>query len=279
MRPASTVTVLDESKQRRHGILSVGGIVLDLANLNEVEATWQDARLAAGIDSREHIKYSMSWPEGPQQRKQLIETIGRLPLKAVAALLEDFRPLRMKARKATRGDVYVQRRAFEWTLQRLAGGLFAADDSGPHIVMIDDRDDFHEFEAVYAQAYFEGWPDLPRYPLPPLQDRRFAGSLSTCSHGPLHEISDLLTSCTTRWADERCSAHKGGKPQDLEELDACMASLVQLFPVGATGVPPRRRGYSIVAHAGGRTGRELLRDNLDRWMHELDATASGECSE
>jgi hypothetical protein len=73
----------------------------------------------------------------------------------------------------------------------------------------------------------------------------------------------------TWWADERCSAHKGGKPKDLEELDACMGSLIELFPVGSEGIPPRRCGHSFIVHAANLTGKELLHDHLDRWAYDL----------
>jgi hypothetical protein len=268
---ASRLIVLDESKQRRHGILSVGGVVIDLAALPAVEAGWAAARQAAGIADEMPIKYSMTWPGGPAQRAKLIAAVGGLPVKAVIALLEDFRPLNMKARKATRKDAYIQRHAFEWVLQRLAGELFIpADESGPHLVLIDGRDDFNQFQEVYSSGYSDGWPEMPRHPMPALRERGFSASLGECSNGPVHEIADLLTSCVTRWADERCIFHKQGKAPDLEELDTCMGSLVGLFPIGKRGVPPRRCGHSFIVHAGNRTGKELLYDNLDRWAHEVN---------
>jgi hypothetical protein len=270
---APRLIVLDESKQRRHRILSVGGVVVDLGELPAVETSWADARQAAGIERGRAVKYSMNWPGGPNQRAQLIAAIGQLPLQAVIALLEDFRPLGMKARKATRKDAYIQRRAFEWVLQRLAGDLFIpAAEGGPHLVMIDGRDDFSEFQEVYASGYQHGWPRLPYHPVAPLREHGFSAFLGECSNGPVHEIADLLTSCVTRWADERCIAHKGGKASDLAELDGCMADLLDLFPIGSPGVPPRRCGHSFIVHAGNRTGKELLHDHLDRWAHELEPT-------
>jgi hypothetical protein len=261
---------LDESKQRRNRILSVGGVVAELADLPDVEEIWREAREEVGITPGTAIKYSMSWPGGPGQRARLIATIGQLPLKAVIALLEDFRPLGMRARKATRKDAYIQRRAFEWSLQRLAGDLYSdAAEQGPHLVMIDSRDDFKEFREVYALSYEKGWPGLPHHPVPALRDRGFSASLGECSNGPMHEIADLLTSCTTRWADERCMAHKGGHAPDRVELDDCMTTLIDLFPIGKDSVPPRRRGHSIVVHAGNRTGKEILHGSIDRWANEL----------
>jgi hypothetical protein len=270
---ASKLIALDESKQRRHDILSVGGIVLDFTDLSDIEARWRDARQSAGIDDGIHLKYSLSWPQGPEQRAKLIAAIGQLPLQAVIALLEDFRPRGMRLRKETRKDSYVQRLAFEWTLQRFAGDLFVPDAQGPHLVMIDGRDDFREFQDVYARGYADGWPDLPYHPMPPLRDRGFSASLAECSNGPLHEIADLLTSCVTRWADERCAAHKDGKPRDLEELDQCMSELVGLFPVGAQGFRPKRCGHSIIVHTQNLTGKDLLHDNVDRWAHDLAKSA------
>jgi hypothetical protein len=267
---APRLIVFDESKQRRHRILSVGGVVIDLADLPEIEARWEQARQAAGVETGTPIKYSMKWPGGPSQRAQLIAAIGELPLLALVSLLEDFRPLGMKARKATRKDAYIHRRAFEYALQRLAGELFIpAEETGPHLVTIDGRDDFNQFQEVYARGYQHGWPHLPHHPMPPLRDRGFSASLGECSNGPMHEISDLLVSCVTRWADERCIAHKEGKAPDLEELDKCMTQLVGLFPPGQHGIPPRRCGHSFIVHAGNRTGKELLKDNLDGWAHEV----------
>jgi hypothetical protein len=267
----SQLVVLDESKQSRHGILSVGGIVLNLADLPMAESEWAAARVKAGIEIGRPLKYSMRWPEGPDQRRVLITAIGRLPVRGVISLLEDFRPLRLKAPgQATRKDSYVQRRAFEYTLQRLAGTLYLEEgDQGPHLLMIDGRDDFKHFQEVYESGHREGWPRLPHHPMPSLKDRGFSSSLGACSNGPMHEIADLLVSCVSRWADERCMAHKGGKAPDIEELDACMVYLRDLFPVGQAGIPPRRAGHSIVVHAGNRTGKEVLRDNVDRWLQDL----------
>src|SRR6476619_5692358 len=77
----------------------------------------------------------------------------------------------------------------------------------------------------------DGWPALPYHPLPPLREQSFSASLGECSNGPMHEISDLLTSSVTRWADERRIAHKGGKAPNLPELDECMRKLIGLFPI------------------------------------------------
>jgi hypothetical protein len=173
----SKLIVFDESKQRRHRILSVGGVVAELSDLPDLEEIWREAREEAGVEAGTAIKYSMNWPGGPEQRAKLIATVGQLPLKAVIALLEDFRPLGMKARKATRKDSYIQRRAFEWSLQRLAGDLYIdVAEEGPHLVMIDGRDDFREFQEVYALGYDEGWPDLPHHPMPSLRERGFSSS-------------------------------------------------------------------------------------------------------
>jgi hypothetical protein len=232
------LVVLDESKQRRHGILSVGGIVLDLSMLHHLEDRWRRAREDVGIASATAVKYSMSWPGGPDQRAHLIATIGELQVQAVIALLEDFRPLGMKVARSTRKDAYIQRCALEWTLQRLARGLYIPeDDDGPHLVMIDGRDDFTEFERVYARGYSYGWPHMPYHSIPPLRERGFSASLLECSNGPVHEIADLLTSCVTRWADERCIHHKGGKADDVAELDSCVSRIGRSIPYWRRGAP------------------------------------------
>ncbi len=277
----SQLIVFDESKHSRHRVLSVGGVALDLADLPAIEAEWLAARRTAGIASGTAVKYSMTWPGGPEQRSQLITAITGLPLRALICLLEDFRPLRMKAPgKSTRKDSYIQCRAFEYALQRLAGDLYiGTEQTGLHLAMIDARDDFAEFQKVYLDGYERGWPQLPHHPMPPLSDRSFSRSLGVCSNGPVHEIADLLVSCTTRWADERCMAHKSGNAPDLEELDRCMAELVPLFPVAPTSIPPRRGGHSVVVHAGNRTGKELLRDNLDPWLNNLTSASNSDPSE
>lgn len=268
---APRLIVLDESKQSRHRILSVGGVVLDLADLAAIEADWAAARQAADIEAGAAVKYSMSWPGGPEQRAQLLAAVGELPVRAVISLLEDFRPLSMKAPgRATRKDAYIQSKAFEYTLQRLAGDLYIpVDDIGPHLVLIDGRDDFKHFQKVYEGGYGYGWPHLPHHPMPALRERGFSASLGECSNGPMHEIADLLVSCVTRWADERCMDHKEGKAPNLEELNNCVAKLIDLFPIGQEGIPPRRSGHSMVVHAANRTGKEVLKDNLDRWAHGL----------
>jgi hypothetical protein len=85
---APRLIVLDESKQSRHRILSVGGVVFDIAELAAIEAHWAAARQAAGIEAGTTVKYSMRWPGGPEQRAKLLATIGELPLRAVISLLE-----------------------------------------------------------------------------------------------------------------------------------------------------------------------------------------------
>jgi hypothetical protein len=76
---APRLIVLDESKQSRHRILSVGGVVADLADLAAIEADWAAARQTVGIEAGAALKYSMSWPGGPEQRAQLLAAVGELP--------------------------------------------------------------------------------------------------------------------------------------------------------------------------------------------------------
>lgn len=64
-------------------------------------------------------------------------------------------------------------------------------------------------------------------------------------------------------------SHKAGNAPDLAEINECMAYLRDVFPAAEGGIPPRRRGHSMVVHAGNRTGKELLHDNLDRWLRGL----------
>jgi hypothetical protein len=127
---------------------------------------------------------------------------------------------------------------------------------------------------AYASGYINGWPELPHRPMPALQERGFSGSLGGCSNGPAHEIADLAVSCVTRWADEHCIAYKGARRLILRSWTRGMSHLIDLFPVGQGGIPPRRRGHSIVVHAGNRTGKELLRDHVDLWAQQVMAANS-----
>jgi hypothetical protein len=68
--------------------------------------------------------------------------------------------------------------------------------------------------------------------------------------------------------------HKDGKAPDVVELNDCMTNLIDLFPPAPDLIPRRRCGYSFIVHAGNRTGKELLRDNLDDWASGLESAAS-----
>lgn len=268
----STITVLDESKHDRHGILSVGGFLVEAHNVPGIETLWRSTKMRLGLEADQRIKYSMSW-ENLETRCQLIEAAGTLPIRAVIALLEDFRPAGMRKFKLTRKDTYIHRRAYIYVLQRLVENLYTAPGEGPHFVAIDHRDDFGAFLDGYEQGYRDGWT-FGNKRLPSLHERGFSSSLLVCQAGPLHEIADLLTSAITRWADVRCSAHKGGKADDLPELERCARAVINLFPIGIDGVPPRRRGFSMVTHTKNQTGKELLRDNLDRWVADLSRSSA-----
>jgi hypothetical protein len=123
----SQLIVLDESKSNKHPIISVGGVAIELDHIVGIEASWDKAKSTAGLEGRA-IKYSMTWPE-QERRRDFIATIGEMTsLRAVIALLEDFRPGRMRfsTDKEKRSERYVHRRAFEWVLQRLAEPKWSA---------------------------------------------------------------------------------------------------------------------------------------------------------
>lgn len=47
------------------------------------------------------------------------------------------------------------------------------------------------------------------------------------------------------------------------------AAPAPVFPDSGTALPPRRQGFSIVTHAKNLKGRELLKDNIDKWIREV----------
>lgn len=50
-----------------------------------------------------------------------------------------------------------------------------------------------------------------------------------------------------------------------------MHALLPLFPARPS-VPPSWRGYSLIAHRGGLTGKEVLYRRLDEWLRSLAAS-------
>jgi hypothetical protein len=146
----SQFVVLDESKSEKHPILSVGGIVVNADDIPEIERQWASIKRATNFADRP-MKYSMSWPN-PAVRVHFMELIGGLPMRGVAALLEDFRPLRMKTKRETRSEYYVHARAFDYVLQRLPESIYRDDTCSPNFVLLDHRDDFGKFAAAYARC-------------------------------------------------------------------------------------------------------------------------------
>jgi hypothetical protein len=263
----SRLAVLDESKSQHHPIISVGGFVAEMSDVGMIEDEWRRAKCEIGLDPERPIKYTMSWPD-QANRGAMIATIGTLPVVVVVALLEDFRPARFGLRKQTRGELYIHRPAFEYVLQRLVEDQYCPADEGAHFVVFDHRDDFRRLSETYSKCHDNGWRFAGRS-LPSLRSRGWSASLTAASEGPLNEIADLLVSTTTRWAGARCAIAKGRQMPEQAELDRDMLAIVERFPASPTSIPTRRRGYSIITHTGNRTGKELLYDNIDRWLNEL----------
>jgi hypothetical protein len=151
---------LDEARRdRHHPILSVGGIVLPTDDWLALEEAWGHAKVRTGLDPAKAVRYADTWDDHTL-RLPLIKQIPNLGvrLKAVAALLEDFRPEEMRQRKETRRDMYIQRWAFAYVLQRLAERQYLPRNaSGPHVVFAHRHDDFRCYDEEYAKAWTEGW--------------------------------------------------------------------------------------------------------------------------
>lgn len=266
---------LDEShRDKHHPILSVGGFVCDLADVPALESEWMNAKGALGLPSNKPIRYAMSWPD-KAARLRLIERIPRLGVRvsAVAALLEDFRPKHYSMRREKRKDMYVQRRAFQYVLQRLPEPQYLPPGaSGPHLVFADRHDDFRCYDEEYATAWADGWHFASSgRRVPPLREVGFVAAASSMSAGPTMEIADLIGSVAVRWA-ESMVARKGGKSvPDARELDTAMYALLALFPARPS-MPPSWRGYSLIAHRGRLTGNEVLYDRIDGWLYDLFAS-------
>jgi hypothetical protein len=261
--------ILDESRAHKHPIMGVGGILVKLEDVPATEHRWNEVKAELGIEDIS-LKCSMSWPER-SLRGEMIGLIADLPLRCVAVLLEDFRPLRLRLKKETRSDLYVYSRAFEWLLQRLASPLFKPTDDGPHMVVFDLRDDLRHLATEYARHHPRGWT-FPSNQLPSLQSLGYSASLYATGHGPLVEIADLVISGLTRWAGARCQAHRLKNVPELSELERDCAALREHFPTKGS-IGRCWRGYSIVTFRENRTGKELLYDNLDRWLRDLPAAA------
>jgi hypothetical protein len=266
-RYSSYVSARDPGREQSeqapdHG---VGGILVELDEVSAIEDRWNEAKMRVGM-GQSAVKYSMSWPDRVQ-RGELIASIGELPLRCAAVLLEDFRPMRLKLRKDTRSDIYVYARAFEWLLQRLASPLFCPASKGPHIVVFDLRDDLRKLAAEYSRHHASGWT-FATGQVPSLRSLGYSASLYATDRGPLIEIADLVISALTRWAGARCQAHQVKNVPELSELERDCAALRDLFPT-KTSIAQRWRGYSIVTFRENRTGKELLYRHLDQWLREL----------
>jgi hypothetical protein len=263
----SQFVVLDESKSEKHPILSVGGIVVNGDDIPEIERRWAQMKRATNLEGRP-VKHSMTWPK-PELRIYFMELIGQLPLKAVAALLEDFRPASMKLKKETRSEFYVHVVAFEYVLQRLPESIFRDRACAPNFVVVDHRSDFPKFATAYARCHGEGWyfPQWSRR-VPSLESIGFTSGLHITQDGALNEIADMTVSCITRWAGARAAAHRGKTVPDLEGLDREAGEIIGCFPCSPT-TPPRRQGFSLVTFKDNRTGKEVLAAHIDAWAQEI----------
>jgi hypothetical protein len=260
------LAVLDESKQEKgHPILSVGGFVCDLEEITVLEQAWNEGKASANLAPDVPLKFSMK-EQDPGYREALFRAIGGMPIKVLLVLLEDFRPRSMRLRRETRKDAYVHRQAFEYALQRI-GRQYVDGSQGPHLVAFDHRDDFSAFQETYARARSEGWR-FDSGTVEPLSKRGFAMSLLACGHGPLHEIADFIVGGFTLFANVRCCQERGVHvdPELEHQAKLCAPVLGRLPQDPRTG---RRVGWSVVIHARGLTGRELLRKHMDRWLDDI----------
>ena len=260
---------LDESHPKHHPVLGVGGFVCDLADVLRLERGWREAKEAVRLSADEPVRYAMRWKD-PALRLPLIERVPKLgvPILAVAALLEDFRPKTYEKQKAKRNEMYIYRRGFEYVLQRLPQRLYLEPGApGPHLVFADRHDDFGCYEEEYAKGWAEGWPSLA-YPIRPLREAGFFAAPAQVSRGPAMEVADLIASVASRWAAAMVARDRGKLVQDLGELEAGMRALLPLFPTRPWGTPSWR-GYSLIAHADRRTGGEVIYEGVDRWLLAL----------
>ena len=264
----SRLAVLDDCKEAEcHPIFAVGGLVVDLELLMAAEQAWRGAKEATGLKPEEPVKFRDAPPE---VCRRLFEAIGGMRTRCLVVLLEDFRPAWMRLPGLrTRRDIYVVGQAFEYALQRLSR-QFTAGNPGPHFVAFDWCDDFGELEEVYSRSSWGDWPIGWGQVWPALKDAGFAAGLMQLAHGPLHEVADLIVGGLTLFAGVRCAEVRGKrvKAEKRAKHDACRA-IVPLFPRRPND--RRRLGWSVVVHTRQLTGKELLRDNLERWLDELES--------
>jgi hypothetical protein len=222
----SQFVVLDESKSEKHPILSVGGIVVNADDIPEIEREWAAMKRATNLADRP-VKYSMTWPNAAL-RIHLLGQIGRLPVRAIAALLEDFRPLRMNAKRETRAEAYVHLKAFEYVLQRLPEEVFHDSACVPNFVVLDHRSDFKLFADRYGKHHRVDWSFASGRTVPSLGSVGYATGLHHSHDGALNEIADMTISCITRWVGARAAAHRGKAVAEVDELDREAAAIIDL---------------------------------------------------
>lgn len=200
------LAVLDECKETEcHPIFAVGGLVVDLDQVIAAEQAWRGAKEAAGLEPEEPVKFHDAPPD---TSRELFEAIGRMPIRGLAVLLEDFRPRQMRLPGfTTRRDIHVYRQAFEYALQRLSRDL-TKGSPGPHFIAFDRRDDFAELEEVYSRCHRGDWPIGKEQGWPALKDVGFVAGLMQLAHGPLHEVADFVVGGLTVFAG--CAAPTSG---------------------------------------------------------------------
>lgn len=185
------IAYLDESKtEGRHRIISVGGFVVEAEQVSEVERRWRDGKTAVGLDPEVAVKHSGDGPDR-ELRSRLVELIGQLPIMAVIALLEDFRPDSLREDKRTRSELYIHKPAFEYVLQRLVTNYFGAG-GGPHFVSFDLRDDFAELSKAFQRWHGRPWR-LPYNTLPSMRNIGISSSLMATNGGAANEIATSLS--------------------------------------------------------------------------------------
>jgi len=80
------------------------------------------------------------------------------------------------------------------------------------------------------------------------------------------EVADLIGSVAARWADGgRRAREDRSRPRRARRRDV---ALLGLFPAG-NSIPPSWRGYSLIAHRGNYTGKEVIYSRIDQWLLSL----------